>query len=336
MKSIEKKMTRSSLKDVATYIEKIEKIGEYFAGREPLSLDDDSLFLALEKMANMDRLPTGIDEVDICLSGGIPRGTLGVIIGRPGGGKSVSLCQLASHAYATGKTVAHIVISEIPGEIGGARVLAPIIGMKISDITRDVNGARLAWAQYKATHSVGGYRVFDFPSKASVASIRETVMGFYQKFGTKPDVIIFDYLGLASSVKAPKNANGYVMGEFTTGELRDWAKEEQLWIWTAAQSVRLKERGRGSRAIIGLDDIADSYHVVRIADIVLTINVVEVDQGTGQFEGQFYVAKHRFGPSGQLTTMAPVSWDTGMIAPCSLFITRNPTVWAGPSSMMVN
>lgn len=337
MKGIEKKMSRSSLEEVGRYISEIENIGEYVEGRAPLSLDDDSLFKALEKMSNMERQKTGVDELDMCISGGLPRGTLGVVIGRPAGGKSVALCQFASYAYATGKTVAHIVISEIPGEIGGARVLAPIIGMKISDITRDPNAARVAWAEYRKTRSVGGYNVFDFPSKTPVSVIREHVMSFYKKFKTKPDVVLFDYLGLTTSTKAPKTANGYTQGEFTTGELHDWAKEENIWIWTAAQSVRLKDRGRGSRSIIGLDDIADSYHIVRIADVVITINTVEVgDQGSGMFEGQFLVAKHRFGPSGQLTTMSPVQWDTGMLAPCSLFMHQSASGFGVSPSMLVN
>lgn len=330
IKGVEDKANRRSLSKVAAYIEKIEKIGEYVEGRAPLSLDDDSLFDALAKMSNLDRLATGVDELDLCLSGGLPRGNLGVIIGRPGGGKSVSLCQLASYAYATGKIVAHVVISEIPGEIGGARVLAPIVGLKISDITRDVAAAKEAWKLYRKDHAVGGYHVFDFPSKVPVSVVRETVMEFYRKLGTKPDIIAFDYLGLASSNRAPKNANGYTMGEFTTGELRDWAKEEQLYIWTAAQSIRLKQHGRGSRAIIGLDDIADSYHVVRIADIVITINTVESKPSF--FESQFFIAKHRVGPSGQLTSMAPVDWDTGTIAPCSLFSRQRQKIWTSPTS----
>ena len=285
-------------------------------------------------MANLDRWGTGIDELDMCLNGGLPRGNLAVLIARPGGGKSLGLSQFGAHAYNAGKVVAHIVISEIPGEIGGARVLAPIIGMRISDISREPMEAKRLWHQYKATHAVGGYKVFDFQSKTPVSVIREHVMSFYRKLGTKPDVILFDYLGLSSSTRAPKTANSYSMGEYITTELRDWAKDENLWVWTAAQSQRLKKGGKGSY-IVGLDDIADSYHVVRIADIVISFNTVETDE-PGVFTGQFFVAKHRVGPSGQLTSMCPVNWDTGMLAPSSAFSRNRPKLWTTPSYEMAN
>jgi len=333
--TIEKRTSGSDLKDIALRIDKLERIGEYVEGKAPLSLDDDSLFQALEQMGNLDRLPSGADELDMCLSGGVPKGNLAVIIARPSGGKSQWLSQVSANSLATGKIVAHIVISEIPGEIGGARTLAPLIGMRISDITRTPNDARIAWAAYKAENSnVGGYKVFDFPSKTTVSAIREHVTNFYKKIGSKPDLIAFDYLGLASSSRAPKSANGYIMGEYVTGELRDWAKEDGLWIWTAAQSTRMKSHGK--RAIIDLDDIADSYHIVRIADIVVTFNTAEKDPG--EFEGQFFVAKHRVGPSGQLTSLSPVNWDTGMVSPCSAFLKARAdrVYWSLPAADLAN
>lgn len=327
MKAVDKKASRQSFEEISALIDELERIGEYVEGKPPLSLDDDSLFYALQVMSNLNRMATGIDEVDLCLSGGLPLGNLGVIITRPSGGKSMTLSQLASYGLATGKTVAHIVISEIPGEIGGARTLAPIIGQKISDVTADPMGARDAWHAYKRNNVVGGYKVFDFESQSSVAAIRAHVMGFYKKLGVKPDLILFDYLGLATSTKAPKDSNGYNQGKFVTGELLDWARQEALCIWTAAQSTRMKQNGKGSH-IIGLDDIADSYHIVRIADVVISFNTRE--PVAGMFEGQFFIAKHRVGPSGQLTSLAPVNWDTGVVAACSLFAKARPT-WQLPN-----
>ncbi len=325
MKGIETRRTRASLKDVASYMDKIERIGEYVEARLPLSPDDDSLFASLEKMGNLNRHKTGFDEVDLYIQGGLPQGNAGVIIGRTRGGKSMGLSHIAAYSYATGKTVAHAVISEIPGEIGGARVVAPIIGMGITDLIREPGVARDLWKSYRATHAVGGYRVFDFHSKVTIQEIRETITKFYAQFGVKPDVIIIDYVGVCASSRMPKNANSYAIGEYVMTDVLEWARTDNAWIWTAAQSQRLKENGRASRRVITLEDIADSFNIVKIADMVLTISVCENDMK--ELEGQLLVAKNRLGPSGQLTGIFPISWDTGLIAPCSLFDDRRKPTW---------
>lgn len=322
LKAIETRSSKKSMAEVATMMQEIEQIGEYVEGKAPLSFDDDGgrdVFAALEEMNSIGRMKTGIDEVDLALGGGPACGALTVLVARPGGGKSMCLSQIGAYAFAGGgKQVAHITISEVPGPVVMARVLAPILGIKISDITRDQAESRRLWQEYKQRPdaNIGGYKTFEFASKTPVSMIRAEVMNYYQKhYKTKPDVVIFDYLGLSSSLKAPKGANSYTQGEYITGELLDWAQSEKIWIYTAAQSQRMK--AKGAKAIIGLDDIADSYHIVRIADIVMTINTVE-DQ-PGDIQGQFYFAKNRFGSSGITTSLSPISWDTGLVAPSSFF-----------------
>ena len=339
LKAIESRQGKKSMADTAAYMQEIENIGQYVEGKAPLSFDDidgRDAFSALEEMIDIGRMRTGVDELDLTLGGGPPCGTLSVFVARPGGGKSMCLSQIGAHAFAAeGKQVAHVTISEVPAHIIMARVLAPILGTKISDITRDPPEARRLWQAYKqrADANLGGYKTFEFTSKTPVSQIRTEVMGFYQKnFKSKPDVIIFDYLGLSSSLKAPKGANSYTQGEYITGELLDWAQSEKVWIFTAAQSQRMK--AKGGKAIIGLDDIADSYHIVRIADIVITINTDEDEPGV--FQGSFHFAKNRFGPSGGTTSRNPVNWDTGLVAPSSFFQAKATRYWADQQPYFVN
>lgn len=333
LKAIDTRSSKKSMAEVASLMQEIEQIGEYVEGKAPLSFDDDGgrdVFAALEEMNTIGRMKTGMDEVDLALGGGPACGALTVLVARPGGGKSMCLSQIGAHAFAAqGKQVAHVTISEVPGPVVMARVLAPILGVKISDITRDQAESRRLWQEYKQRHdaNIGGYKTFEFASKTPVSMIRTEVMNYYQKnFKTKPDVIIFDYLGLSSSLKAPKGANSYTQGEYITGELLDWAQSEKIWIFTAAQSQRMGTKG--AKAIIGLDNIADSYHIVRIADIVMTINTVEEEPG--QFQGQFHFAKNRFGSSGITTALCPINWDTGLVAPSSFFQARRMSFLAAP------
>jgi RecA/RadA recombinase len=327
--------------EAANYLLEIENIGKFIEHRVPLSFELDGVsrdvFDAIEGLRNLERLPTGIDDLDMCFGGGIPRGNLTVIAGRAGAGKSLGLSEISAHSYAAlGKVVALIVISEIPDALASTRVLAPIMGCRINDVLGNSAAEnRRIFAAYKAAngHRMGGLKVFQYGPNTHVRVIRNEVMAYYRKFGIAPDVVAFDYLGLAGSHQAPANANGYNVGKFVTSDLLEWAQEDNLYLLTAVQAVRMK--GRGDRTIVGLDDIADSQHVVRIADNVVSINVFFDDQGLNP-EGQWLVVKHRMGQSGQLTSLSPVQYDRGLVGQSSFFHGIQTQFWGSVQPAFVN
>ena len=60
------------------------------------------------KMKNESRLQTGIDELDRVLGGGIVAGSLMLLTGEPGIGKSTLTLQLADQLSSKGKTVLYV------------------------------------------------------------------------------------------------------------------------------------------------------------------------------------------------------------------------------------
>lgn len=327
--------------EAANYLLEIENIGKYIENRTPLSFELDGIsrdvFDAIEGLRNLERMPFGIDELDMCFGGGAPRGNLTVVAGRAGSGKSLALSQISAHAYANlGKIVALAVISEIPDALASTRVLAPIMGIRINDVLSSTAVEnRRVFSAYKEAygHRMGGLKVFQYGPQTHVRTIRTEIMAYYAKFNLTPDVVAFDYLGLAGSHQAPANANGYSVGKFVTADLLSWAQEENIYLLSAVQAVRMK--GRGDRTIVGLDDIADSQHVVRIADNVVSINVFFDEQGLNP-QGQWLVVKHRMGQSGQLTSLAPVHYDRGIVGTSNFFTGIQQQYWGSSQPSFVH
>lgn len=337
--AIEARAKREPLKDVAAYIEEIERIGAYVEGRAPLSLDSEEggLFDAIAGLKNMNRLATSVDDLDLFLSGGAPESGTCVILSRPGGGKSLGMAQFAAYAYgALGKNVAVCAIAEVPSPVFGARIVAPLLGRKIDDIiSAPADENKRLWKAYTEANKtrVGGLKIFDFESKTTVKEIRDRVTRWYAERGAKPDLICFDYIGLTTSHKAPQNANSYTRGEYVMGELSDWARDEKIWFWTAAQAKKMGA-GKG-RAIIGLEDVADSYHIIRICDVAVSLNVFDSTDG-GPQQSQWFVVKHRMGQSGQLSALAPVQYSRGLVGASTFFDGIHSRYWGSQTPSFLN
>ncbi|HEX8036674.1 MAG TPA: RAD55 family ATPase, partial [Ktedonobacterales bacterium] len=58
-----------------------------------------------DQQAEEHREPTGVPGLDVVLGGGVPRGSLALIIGVPGSGKTTLTSQMAFRAASAGKRV---------------------------------------------------------------------------------------------------------------------------------------------------------------------------------------------------------------------------------------
>ena len=93
------------------------------------------------------------------------------------------------------------------------------------------------------------------------------------------------------------------------GYLRVYAHERKIFCWTASQASRQKDRKR----ILDLNDVADSMHKIRVADLVITLNVR--DEGSEFPQIIFKIAKHRTGKSRVEIGPMPTEYERGRICP---------------------
>lgn len=317
--------TRKSLLPLKEMLEKIESIGQEEAGAIAWGAFDDDMFQRFADAKKLDRMSTGITELDVFLDGGYPRRTLTVVIGGTGVGKSFFLSQAGATAVKNGLNVMYITL-EIPEIYVSSRMAAPLLGMKSADImAQPMQAKEQARTFFSDNPSAGRWLVGHFAPKTTVQKVREEVNKITKRTGFKPDVILFDYIGEAASHtinqgQAGSAFSGYLMGGAVATELRAWADEENLYMLSAAQSKRKQTPGKRSR--LTLDDIADSMNVVRVADIALTLNYTESEETEGAKSTRLIclgVPKHRVGRSGDHTVEKAAQYEYGLIYPSELF-----------------
>lgn len=265
-------------------------------------------FEEIAQLKQLERLKTGVVELDDVLSGGLQRSALGVVIGGSGDGKSMFLSHVGGISVLGGLHVAYATL-ELPRPIVLARLKANMTGITINDI---LDGSTLA-AQKRLEAigpRIGRCVVQEFTAHATtVEDIKEWVAKVEDHAGRPIDLLIVDYGDklTAKAKKGEKEAGEYTMGRIVFEGLRVYAVERKLFCWTASQASRVKD-SKNKR--LDLNDVADSMHKIRVADLVVTLNL----RGEGD-EMLFYVAKHRTGKSRVQVGPLPIEFECGRVAP---------------------
>ena len=93
-------------------------------------------FDAIAKFNTLERLPTGIFDLDLQLDKGLARKQLGVWLGDAGGGKSISLVTQAAEGVRRNIFTGFITL-ELPEAIQMARLYANLTGVPTNEIIRN-------------------------------------------------------------------------------------------------------------------------------------------------------------------------------------------------------
>lgn len=310
-------------------LQKSERIGEitHATGVNIAPADLGAAFGEIERVRHLERLPTGIDELDIALDGGAERGSLFVIVGQPGDGKSMILIQAAAHAYLEGLHVAYATL-----ELNRARTLGRLIANLSGIPTNAVLDGKMDQArqvvEQVSAGEAGSITVEYFtPGGTTVDDIREWVERMEAARGRKMDLIVVDYADKLSAPKDKQQGDYHDMREVFES-FRIWMESTQRWGWTASQAKRKDKRQQQ----LDINDGADSQHKARVADGFITINL-EPD-GT---KVSFFIAKNRNGTSRLTIGPLPTDFPRARIAPVNrAYESRSRTTDDGSDDLLFN
>ncbi len=271
-------------------------------------------FDEIERLKHLERLPTGIVELDTALEGGMSRGELGIYIASAKGGKSMALSSQAAYSVSCGLFVVYATLElQTPRVL--ARIKAALLNVPINAIMMDPGSFKARLARMR----LGPLIVHHFtPQVTTMPDIEAWVELCEAEVGRPIDVLITDY---GDKLSAPKSAgreaeSGYTTGRVVFERMRIYADERpqgKIWHWSASQARRQDKSGssRGKKAArLDLEDGADSQHKVRVADLVITINRNEEDKTVDLF-----VAGSRNGPDKVGTGPLPNDYACGRLAP---------------------
>jgi len=231
----------------------------------------------LERLRQNQNLPTGYDLLDEKLYGGIERGTLNIVCGRSGGGKSVALQNFAVNYSKQGLNVA-VISLELSEELYGLRMDSMITGLGTRGVMRDIKNASMQVLNFFRKHH-GYVYIKRMPSGATSLDIKAYIHEIETVLDKKIDVLVVDYLDLCHPATTRFKADVWEKDKLVSEELRDLAMEKDLICFTASQL------NRTSYEAVDLDGshIAGGISKVNTADNVFAITSTPQMQKQGVF-----------------------------------------------------
>lgn len=263
----------------------------------------------VQSLRHLERLTTGIVELDAVLDGGLQRGGLGMWLAESGGGKSLSLSHTAAACLANGLFVGYISY-ELPPPLVLARIKANLTGIP----TNALMAGQTAEAQRilnAMAPKLGRLVVHELtPYATTVEDLFAWVENAEEFAQREMDLLVIDYADKIGVKKMREDdTSGYNSSRVVYESIRIYAHERKKFAWTASQATRRKDRKRR----LDMNDTADSMHKVRIVDLCVTINPVGEEGGDESPEHEFFVAKHRTGRSRISVGPLPSAWEVGQM-----------------------
>jgi replicative DNA helicase len=243
-------------------------------------------------------IPTPWPHVNELLQGGLGSGDVGIIFGNPGGGKSWMLTALGAMPVSLGYTVAHYTLELSEGYMG-RRYDATFTGLKVQEL-----GVHRTEVNEMIEKLKGKLIIKEFSmGKASISSI-ETHIQKMTDLGTKPDLVIIDYVDLLKSKRKSTDRKDEIDDIYIS--TKALARDLKLPIWTVSQV----NRAGAKDDVIEGDKAAGSYNKVMIADFAMSLSRKRLDKMNGT--GRAHIMKNRYGGDG-MTYPVKINTENGNI-----------------------
>ncbi len=242
-------------------------------------------------------VPTGIDDLDYALGGGLPFGAVTILGGRPSDGKSALARGIASHAVRSGFPTHYFSLEDDKAALTDReladRARINLFRLRRGELGRD-DVYRLAAAADELARVGGSWLVDDDPS-ASAVQIALRVRRHLKTLRTR--LVVVDYIQLVQAEGETRKARV----DRAIEVLVDLARKEDLAVLVLSQLGRLSEKeSRPPR----LSDLKESGDLEQVARAVILVWQWELKGGGRGAELRVAKQKH-----GIRDAKVPVTWD---------------------------
>lgn len=301
---------KADMDATVTAMQNAGRIGQVTRRGKGLALGESSAN-EIRQSVTVDRLSTGIAELDSAIGGGLPRATMTMFTGGPGEGKSMALDTLAAASLLQQQFVV-VVTTEVSRAMWMARLKAALTGLNLDGI--EAGGPMLDKAMAMIEKmQLGPFRIEYLGDGSTTDDVTEFVQEMEAEVGRKVDHLIIDY---ADMLQAPKSAeNNYLGVRNTFKALFDtWASPDSggrgIRLSTASQSKASQPSKQAKTKDVF--SAADSAHKERIVDLVITLNADESYENT-----ELFIAKWRKGKGRSKIGPLPTCFSTARLVPVS-------------------
>jgi len=223
----------------------------------------------------IDKIPTGIRELDKVLRGGLGKGQVGMFMGDAKMGKSMALGEVGFNASIVWYKVLHIVLEENI-ELYTDRYEARFNRMLFSDVEAGIISKKEA---RKIKKKYGRHVNQELVVRAMVDKWDYTVQDIWDEMedlkadGFVPDLLIVDYIDLLHARESWANKEDKVRSQHVVKDLKTVANRARIPIWTATQTHRIPEKIKEDESkVITKAHVAEDYNKVRVCNVFITMN----------------------------------------------------------------
>jgi replicative DNA helicase len=242
-----------------------------------------------EKSGKVVDIPSGFVDIDKYLLGGYERGTVGIVTGTPGTGKTVYAMNVGWHvASVVGERVDFFSIEMTKKEMS-SRLLTCVSGIPNLKCKTSAQLGAIVRSQKEIFEDSDKLWNIHTETGASPNMIRRTLSEIHPGVPEKHGLVIIDYLGLMRSDNESKinNTNDRI-GDIMR-ELKDIAKDFDVAILLLCQMNR--QKGYSKREEFTLDDLRDSGNIGQDAHTVMFLDKKQ----EGATELRAHIVKNRGG-----------------------------------------
>lgn len=245
------------------------------------------------------KISTGIIELDDAIGGGIMRQELLLFAANSGGGKSMTMLNVAKNFLAQGLNGVYISLEMAEG-IVSKRMDSMITKIAQDNLLKEL--LKAANEINKASATYGKFIIKRMPENRTTAnSIRSYLQQLEQSTGFRPDFIVVDYLDIMGTDMNISYDNLFVKDKYVTEEVRSLGFDFDCIILTASQLGRQAieaEKLNQSHIQGGISKINTSDY---------TVGIIQTDLMRASGEIDFEILKSR-NSSGK-GTQIHLAWD---------------------------
>lgn len=247
----------------------------------------DRLKIYRSRQMHGSRVQTGLSFLDRVTEDGLAAGELGVILGRPNGGKSTVLINLGKAAMLMGYKVLHYTL-EMSHSSVARRYDMSITGLNKDELRTKQRTAYEYMQKVASDMKDGGLRVHQYATGQATTSILTAHLHRLQQVDHwKPDLILVDYAALMTSPRNYDNMRHELADIYRA--LRGIAGKDNVPIWTAHQT----NRSGAQSELITMADLAECYEIAAISDVIVSFNQTPEERNANT--ARLFLAKNREG-----------------------------------------